>query len=80
MNAVFLPVHMLSLCGCYLHPSIIEDSNLTITGGYLIKHPVERAQAIEYLHYATKEWQWRTGSLIKTLKEQWEELDELHAI
>ncbi|OLN86227.1 hypothetical protein CCHL11_04132 [Colletotrichum chlorophyti] len=43
--------------------------------GHLISHPLERDQTIKYLAQVRNIVQWKTGGLVKTLKEQWAELD-----
>ncbi|KAI8267572.1 hypothetical protein K4K56_004480 [Colletotrichum sp. SAR 10_98] len=43
--------------------------------GHLIRHPLEREHTIKYLAQVRNIVQWKTGALVKTLKEQWAELD-----
>ncbi|KZL79705.1 zn 2cys6 transcription factor [Colletotrichum incanum] len=47
--------------------------------GHLIRHPLEREHTIKYLAQVRTIVQWKTGALVKTLKEQWAELDSFQA-
>ncbi|KAI3558358.1 hypothetical protein CABS03_02481 [Colletotrichum abscissum] len=47
--------------------------------GHLIRHPLEREHTIKYLAQVRTIVQWKTGALVKTLKEQWSQLDSFHS-
>ncbi|UQC73953.1 uncharacterized protein CLUP02_00600 [Colletotrichum lupini] len=47
--------------------------------GHLIRHPLEREHTIKYLAQVRTIVQWKTGALVKTLKEQWSQLDSFQS-
>ncbi|KAF9878386.1 hypothetical protein CkaCkLH20_03878 [Colletotrichum karsti] len=47
--------------------------------GHLVRHPLEREHTIKYLAQVRNIVQWKTGALVKTLKEQWAELDSFQS-
>lgn len=76
VNAYYLPAHMLSLCkSCRIRSHCRVTTDDSFTGGHLIRHPLEREHTIKYLAQVRTIVQWKTGALVRTLREQWAELD-----